>query len=135
LAGGKKCSKENLPSCQFVHTSPTWTAPGLNPGLCGEKPEKLQFLHGLTKLEVWEPLDQSQGNVYHRMTLMMPRLREGIIVNKENYWQKNDIRLALYEIYHMLVDSCTAIHCTRHLQLCWLTGWGHKLNGISTIIY
>jgi hypothetical protein len=39
-------SERNLPQCHLSTTNPTWTDPGSNPGLCGERPATNRLSHG-----------------------------------------------------------------------------------------
>jgi hypothetical protein len=46
--GKPKNSKKNPLQCHFVHHNPTWTDPGMNPGLCGQRPAAKHLSHGTT---------------------------------------------------------------------------------------
>jgi hypothetical protein len=50
--GKPKTSGKNLSQCHFIHTNPTQTDPGSNPGLRGGRPAANRLSHG-TALSQW----------------------------------------------------------------------------------
>jgi len=46
----RKTRRETCPSATLSTTNPTWTDPGANPGLSGERPATNRLSHGMAKL-------------------------------------------------------------------------------------
>jgi hypothetical protein len=53
FTGENRCTRgETCPSATLSTTNPTWTDPGWNPGLRGERPATNRLSHGTAKLEL-----------------------------------------------------------------------------------
>jgi hypothetical protein len=51
--GKTKNSEKNLSQCHFVHLTPTWIDPRVNPGLRGERPATNRLRRGTAPLNIY----------------------------------------------------------------------------------